>query len=60
MNTGNRSFNATELCSRKLWQLVNNREQTIGERELRQAVHELTERRHYLQELQQLGKLEQH
>lgn len=58
MNTGNTSFDASELCSRKLWQLVNGREQSVGERELQQAVRELANRRHYLRELQQLGKLE--
>ncbi|GAB3287189.1 hypothetical protein [Parahaliea aestuarii] len=60
-NTSN-TFNASELCSRKLWQLVNTR-RNISDAELRQAVRELSERRHYLQELQglkALDRLEQH
>ncbi len=54
------TFNAQELCSRKLWELVNsNPEQirSINEAEMRQAIHELAERRHYLTELIDLGKL---
>ncbi len=54
------TFNAQELCSRKLWELVNlNPEQTqsINEAEMRQAIHELAERRHYLTELIDLDKL---
>lgn len=60
MNTSNHTFDATQLCSRKLWQLVNEQQQSIGDRELQQAVRELTERRHYLEELQRIGKLERH
>ena len=54
------TFNAQELCSRKLWELVNdNPEQaySINEAEMREAIHELAERRHYLTELIDLGKL---
>ncbi len=51
-------FNPRELCSRKLWQLVNDRgEGDIAEAELHQAVRELTARRHYLAELARIGKL---
>jgi hypothetical protein len=60
MNTGKEHFDASALCSRKLWQLVSDREHAIGERELRQAVSELAARRHYLEELQKLGKLDSH
>jgi len=48
-------FNARELCSRKLWQLVN--EDDVSARQLQQAVDELAARRHYLAELARLGKL---
>lgn len=49
-------FNARELCSRKLWQLVNGDD--VCARQLQQAVDELAARRHYLEELAQMGKLE--
>jgi hypothetical protein len=53
-------FNARELCSRKLWQLVTTpSEENIGERELQQAIEELATRRRYLEELQRIGKLEE-
>jgi hypothetical protein len=57
MNTENEHFDASEFCSRKLWQLVTEREHDIGEAELKQAVRELAARRHYLEELHKLGKL---
>ncbi len=60
MNTGKEHFDASALCSRKLWQLVSNREHLIGEHELQQAVSELAARRHYLEELHKIGKLENH
>jgi hypothetical protein len=51
-------INTEELCSRKLWQLVSGEdEQTISENELTAAVAELEKRRHYLEELQEIGKL---
>lgn len=56
MNTN--KFNAQELCSRKLWQMVNNDSlQEINSRELSEAVEELAKRRHYLEKLQEIGKL---
>lgn len=59
MNTETMRFNASELCSRKLWQLVNEEDEyTINEIELREAVQELASRRHYLAELKRLGILE--
>ena len=59
MDTKATLFDASELCSRKLWQLVTteNAEQ-VSEDQLREAVAELAERRHYLNELQRLGKLD--
>ena len=54
----NNAFNPRELCSRKLWQLVNaSTSQDISEAELHEAVAELANRRHYLAELKKLGKL---
>jgi hypothetical protein len=51
-------FNTEELCSRKLWQIVNGDDcQDIGESELSAAIAELARRRHYLEELQEMGKL---
>jgi len=52
-------FNARELCSRKLWQLVNTpTEQSVSEDELTEAITELAKRRHYLSQLQESGMLE--
>lgn len=57
-NLNNENFKASELCSRKLWQIVaQTRDETPGAVELRAAVNELTSRRHYLAELAQIGKL---
>jgi hypothetical protein len=51
-------INASELCSRKLWQLVNAQTgEDISDTELSEAIAELSRRRHYLQELQEMGKL---
>lgn len=58
MTTNNNHFNPGELCSRKLWQLVaNERDQSIGRQALQKAIDELAERRHYLAELERIGKL---
>ena len=56
-------INAQELCSRKLWQLVNterndNIHDDINDSELSEVIAELAKRRHYLEELQEIGKLE--
>ncbi len=59
MTLATKQFKASELCSRKLWQLVNDETgavMTAGE--LEQAIEELASRRHYLAELMQIGKLE--
>ena len=50
--------NASELCSRKLWQLVNTpAEDPISASELSEVIAELARRQRYLEELQELGKL---
>ena len=51
-------FNPRERCSRKLWQLVNTEtEEQVSERELKEAIAELANRRHYLEQLQQIGAI---
>ena len=51
-------FNAQELCSRKLWQMVATpTAKEINDNELAEAVNELAARRHYLSQLQEIGKL---
>lgn len=52
------NFNPEELCSRKLWQLVSDPEPSdISDTELSKAIAELARRRHYLEELEKMGKL---
>ncbi len=59
MTRHNDDFDPRELCSRKLWQLVATEEgAAVDKAALQQAVKELAQRRHYLEELQRLGKLE--
>jgi predicted metal-dependent enzyme (double-stranded beta helix superfamily) len=54
----NNDFNASELCSRKLWQIVTDSgDQSTPITELEAAISELTTRRHYLAELARIGKL---
>ncbi len=54
-------FKASELCSRKLWQLVTTRESgEVNDIELRAAINELATRRRYLAELREIGKLKEH
>lgn len=54
-------FDPSELCSRKLWQLVSTETaEEVSERELKEAIAELSTRRHYLDQLQQIGKLGTH
>jgi hypothetical protein len=56
MNTA--KFNPQELCSRKLWQLVQTLPEQKGhDRELSAAIAELAKRRRYLEQLQESGKL---
>lgn len=60
MTTQNNTFNPGEFCSRKLWRIVAGQEnhQSFDEKSLQKAIAELAERRHYLAELERLGKLE--
>ena len=52
-------FDPTQLCSRKLWQLISTgKDEKVGERELREAIEELASRRQNLEKLQQAGVLE--
>lgn len=54
-------FNAEELCSRKLWQLLNaETDNNINDGELTEVIAELAKRRHYLEQLQATGKLSQY
>ena len=56
---GTTGFNASEFCSRKLWQIVNTQQdKQVSDRELAEAINELATRRHYLAELREIGKLE--
>jgi len=59
MNVDTERFNARELCSRKLWQLVNtpSKQQQADKAELQEAIAELATRRHYLAQLQESGIL---
>jgi hypothetical protein len=51
-------FNPSELCSRKLWELISSKpRRDISEAELHEAVAELAIRRRYLSELKKIGKL---
>ena len=54
-------FKAQDFCSRKLLQLVSDPQDTqMSDLELRSAIEELAQRRHYLEQLQQLGALSGH
>ena len=54
------NFNPEELCSRKLWQLVSGPASSeISDTELSRAIAELARRRRYLEELEEMGKLEE-
>lgn len=56
MNTEHRNFNAQELCSRKLWEMVTQQKpDETSAAELEAALQELASRRHYLTELQKAG-----
>ena len=50
-------FNAQELCSRKLWEMVSHHSETAdaSSDQLRDALQELSARRHYLIELERIG-----
>ena len=56
MNTEHQHFNAQDLCSRKLWEIITHAEpEEASTEQLKAAVDELAVRRHYLNELQQAG-----
>ena len=58
MATDPTTFNPQELCSRKLWDMVNiEREHCENKAQLEAAIAELEERRSYLKELHDLGKM---
>ncbi len=61
MMQANETFNPNEYCSRKLWDLVNHRDQEqLDSAALRAAVAELKQRSHYLDQLDQISTLQQH
>ncbi len=47
-----------EFCSQKLWEMVSDKSPATTPNELQAAIDELAERRHYLSELETLGKLD--
>ncbi len=51
------TFNMHEFSSRKLWEMVSAEETSSSPEELLAAVRELAHRRHYLAELERIGKL---
>lgn len=53
------TFNMHEFSSRKLWEMVSGEDETenASPEELLAAVRELAHRRHYLAELEKIGKL---
>ncbi len=56
MIKNNETFNAGDYCSRKLWDMVNaESDTTLDDMELRAAVAELQQRRHFLEQLQASG-----
>ena len=56
MNKQHQRFNAQELCSRKLWEIVSHTEDSYShDEELHAALEELQARRHYLTELEHIG-----
>lgn len=55
MTTQMNNFNPGELCSRKLWEIVNHKDPEADTPEtLEAALQELAQRRHYLQQLKEL------
>lgn len=65
-NFNSAGLDASQLCSRKLWQLVSGNvtgrvkdsdHDKISDKDLSAAIEELAKRRHYLEELQKIGKL---
>lgn len=59
ITTQTNTFNPQELCSRKLWDMVNiDDADSANKAQLEAAIAELEERRSYLTELQHLGKVD--
>jgi hypothetical protein len=57
MTSGTSTFIPQELCSRKLWDMVNSDcADSANKAQLDAAIAELEERRSYLEELQHIGK----
>ena len=57
MTSGTGTFNPQELCSRKLWDMVNaDNTDSENKVQLDAAIAELKDRRSYLEELQHIGK----
>ena len=52
----NPAFRAEEFCSSKLWEIVSTEPASASAADLEAAVAELAQRRHYLAELERLGK----
>jgi hypothetical protein len=46
-----------EFCSQKLWEMVSQQTTASCPDELQAAIDELAQRRHYMNELESLGKL---
>ncbi|MEP5766385.1 MAG: hypothetical protein ABJ308_17425 [Halieaceae bacterium] len=55
--TESQTFAMHEFSSRKLWEIVSTEPNQKSADELLAAVRELAQRRHYLSELEQIGKL---
>ena len=58
MQQETQTFNMHEFSSRKLWEMVSDEHSESTPEELLAAVRELAQRRHYLTELERIGKLE--
>ena len=53
------NFDPQALCSRKLWDIITQEASpTLAESDLQAAIQELQQRRHYLEELTEMGKLD--
>jgi len=57
MSVSPNNFNAEDFCSRKLLEIVHAPQAGFSNADLEQAVAELAVRRHYLEQLRELGKL---
>lgn len=56
MRTANTEFKASDLSSRKLWEIISGLDESQpAQTDLEEAIQELSVRRHYLNELRQIG-----